>query len=166
MATTEPLPSPLWPPPSHYQASFRHYQATTKPPLAITKPWTVITQTCRALTFSVIAHGTQNRQYCCLPSAGNALMKHIAPPSPGPRLSRQHPEITTHGRITLAPTASQKGQRPPHIKDKALPARRSHDFLKRTTGRIGPRPWADHLTAHVDTTQCEFSTANPLECVI
>ena len=75
----KPLPSPLWPPPSHYQAPFRHYQATTKPPLAITKPWTVITQTCRALTFSVIAHGTQNRQYCCLPSAGERIARQCPP---------------------------------------------------------------------------------------
>ena len=33
---TKPLPSPLWPRPSHYQAPVGHYQATTKPPLATT----------------------------------------------------------------------------------------------------------------------------------
>ena len=37
--------------------------------------------------------------------------------------------------------------------------------MKRATRRIGLRPWADDLTAHVDMTQREFSTADPLECV-
>merc|ERR1712023_96054 len=38
LATTKPLPSPLWLLPTHYQAHTCHYQATTKPPLATTNP--------------------------------------------------------------------------------------------------------------------------------
>ena len=76
-------------------------------------------------------------------------------------------EITTHGgslvhllpQPTLITAAKQitEGQRPPHIKDRALPAGRSHDCVKRTIGRTGLRPWGPHLTAHVATTQCELS---------
>ena len=83
-----------------------------------------------------------------------------------PHMGGSHLHLLPQPTLITASKQITEGQRPPHIKDKALPARRSTDCLKRATRRIRPRPWADHLTAHVDMTQREFSTANPLECVI
>ena len=71
-------------------------------------------------------------------------------------------QITSYKQITLAPTFSEAdhvgaSELPHHIKDRALPAGRSHDSVKSTTGRMGLRPTAAHLAAHPCATQCEPS---------
>ena len=68
-----------------------------------------------------------------------------------------HLHLLPQPTLITATKQITEGQRPPHIKDKALPAGRSHDCVKRTIGRTGLRPWGAHLTAHVATTQCELS---------
>ena len=57
-----------------------------------------------------------------------------------------HLHLLPQPTLITATKQITEGQRPPHIKDRALPAGRSHDCLKRTSGRTGLRPWGPHLS--------------------